>query len=236
MRASLGGKHVSGAERLVGEPLLQETVLELLRRPTSFDQMVLTVEKVEEVSLIEASLPISSRTFESVADARGFALKLLTDSGVPPRTAERGLRLLAEGAGPGGSVMRGAVLMDVETAGRLEEDPQRGVRTVRVDWKNRRAIERTLRERGMTSRTVDALALATKNILCGVVAELCWSDDPDYTTGYVASGKVGYVRIDPLKERGDPKGGRIYFIRKQDLPTLVECLEKRAFLIESLPD
>lgn len=236
MRATLEGKHVSGAERLVGEHLLEETVLELLKRPDSFDQMVLTIEKVKEIFSLKTSLPISSYTFEKVEDARELALELLLDSGVPRRTAEKGLRLLAEGPGPGGSVMRGAVLMDVETAERLEEDPRRGVRTVRIDWRDRKAVERILRERGMTGRTVDALALATKNILCGVIAELCWSDDPEYTTGYVASRRAGYVRIDPLKEKGDPKGGRIYFIRRRDLPALVECLEKRAFLIESLPD
>ena len=62
---------------------------------------------------------------------------------------------------------------------------------------------------------MDALALATKNIHCGVEAELCWSDDPDYTTGYVAGKTIGYVRIKPMKEEGVPIGGRVYFVKEE---------------------
>jgi len=234
MRASLRGAHVSGAERLVPETELAQTILQLIRRPQDYDSLVLTVEKVEEVQTVEEALPISSHRFESVEEGRSFALRMLVESGVPHRIASAGLNLLAEGPGPGGTVMRGAVLMDVDSGERLEEDPARGVRTVRVDWDRREEVEEILRERGMTLRTADALALATKNTLCGVVAELCWSDDPTYTTGYVASGKRGYVRITPLKEEGDPRGGRIYFIRKGELHRVVECLERKAFLIKSL--
>lgn len=35
------------------------------------------------------------------------------------------------------------------------------------------------------------------------VAELCWSDDPKYITGYVASKELGYQCITKLKEYGD---------------------------------
>ena len=45
----------------------------------------------------------------------------------------------------------------------------------------------------------------------GVVAELCWSDDPEYVSFYVASAKYGYKRIPVLKEYGNPIGGRVFF-------------------------
>ena len=48
--------------------------------------------------------------------------------------------------------------------------------------------------------------------LSSVRAEICWSDDPDYVAGYVASRHGGYVRFPHMKERGDPLGGRIYFV------------------------
>ncbi|MCX7735041.1 MAG: 6-carboxyhexanoate--CoA ligase, partial [bacterium] len=126
----------------------------------------------------------------------------------------------------------------VETGERLEPDKERGVRTVRVDWKNRRSIEQRLKERGIKryyiNRLLDALALATKNVYCGVISELCWSDDPDYTTGYVAGKNIGYIRIKPMKEYGVPLGGRVYFVRKDNLHQLIECLEKRSVLVEGL--
>ena len=127
--------------------------------------------------------------------------------------------------------MRGAVLMDIETGYRLEPNQERGVRTVRVDWRDRFAVRERLIREGFTDRTLDALAIAFKNIYCGVVAELCWSDDPDYLTGYVASKSCGYVRITPLKDKGDPLGGRIYFIMKENKGDLIRCLEKKALLL-----
>ncbi|MDQ7082357.1 MAG: 6-carboxyhexanoate--CoA ligase, partial [Aquificota bacterium] len=132
-------------------------------------------------------------------------------------------------------VMRGAVVMDVETGRRLEPDRERGVRTVRIDWEDREKIREEMVKRGFTDRTVDALLIATKNVICGAVAEICWSDDPDYTTGYVASPKLGYVRISPLKERGDPLGGRVYFIKGGDLERFLECVERRAFIVRGSP-
>ncbi|WP_050777679.1 6-carboxyhexanoate--CoA ligase [Hydrogenivirga sp. 128-5-R1-1] len=231
MRASLSGRHVSGAERLVGEEELTGTLCELLRRPGKHDFLKITVERVEEVHTLGKPLPVSSYEFGSVEEARKFARTMLVKSGVPEEVARLGIELLSSGANPEGGNMRGAVLLDTERGDRLEPDQRRGIRTVRVDWKDRSAVRRELLSRGFTERTLDALAIATKNINCGVVAELCWSDDPDYVTGYVASGKLGYIRITPLKEEGDPLGGRIYFIRREKVREVVECLEGKAFLI-----
>jgi 6-carboxyhexanoate--CoA ligase len=66
-----------------------------------------------------------------------------------------------------------------------------------------------------------------------MVAELCWSDDPDYTAGYVASLKTGYVRFPFLKERGDERGGRAFFVDKDsvNIASLIEYLQAAAVLI-----
>ena len=56
----------------------------------------------------------------------------------------------------------------------------------------------------------EALVLATKVQSCpGIVGELCWSDDPDYTVGYVACNGI-YHRIPNMKEMGNPIGGRVF--------------------------
>lgn len=235
MRASFKGAHVSGAERIVIYGEIPSTFLELLRRPKGeYDEMVITLERIDQPVILERSLPISSYSFESVEKARKFALQCLVDSGIRPDIAEKGITVLEEGPSPDGGNMRGAVLLDVESGERLEPDPFRGVRTVRVDWENRSKIAEYLPRTSLTERSLDAIVIATKNIHCGVNAEICWSDDPDYTTGYVASKVLGYVRIDPLKEKGNPLGGRVYFISGDKREEIIECLERRPLLVRSL--
>lgn len=232
MRASLGGLHVSGAERIVKEEDIPQTLLELLRRPGEHDFLKVTLEGLTDVVEAVMDLPVKSILLKDVHEGREFALKALLDSGVPEEVAKMGITLLSKGANPKGGNMRGAVLMDIKSGDRLEPDQERGIRTVRVDWRDRFAVREKLIKEGFTDRTLDALAIAFKNLYCGVVAELCWSDDPDYLTGYVASKSTGYVRITPLKEKGDPLGGRIYFIRRQGVRELIECLEKKAILLD----
>ncbi len=232
MRASLGGLHISGAERIVKEEDIPQTLLELLRRPGEHDFLKVTLEGLTDVVEAVMDLPVKSILLKDVHEGREFALKALLDSGVPEEVAKMGITLLSKGANPKGGNMRGAVLMDIKSGDRLEPDQERGIRTVRVDWRDRFAVREKLIKEGFTDRTLDALAIAFKNLYCGVVAELCWSDDPDYLTGYVASKSTGYVRITPLKEKGDPLGGRIYFIRRQGVRELIECLEKKAILLD----
>ena len=235
MRAELQGKHVSGAERIVKDSEIERVIKELIKRPKAYDFLNISVEEVKDFQIIPCNLPVKSFFFRSVEEAREFAVKKLVESGIKKEVAKRAVELLSKGANPMGGNMRGAILMDLETARRLEPDPQRGVRTVRFDWENREKVTEILLKRGYTLRAVDALALACKNLYCGIVAELCWSDDADYITGYVASKKVGYVRITPLKEKGNPLGGRVYFVKKNDLRKIIECLEKKTTLLAFNP-
>ncbi len=238
MRAELKGQHISGAERLIKPDAIQRTIRELIKRPKAYDKMVITLERVEEITTIPKALTIYSYDFKSVEEAHNFAIKSLSKEGIPEEIALEALKTLKRGANPKGGNMRGAVLMDIQTGERLEPDKERGIRTVRVDWKDRQEVKRVLRERGLKKpyleRLLDALALATKNMHCGVIAELCWSDDPDYITGYIAGKNLGYVRIKPMKEYGVPLGGRVYFVRREGIEKLIECLQNRAVLIENL--
>ncbi len=230
MRASLRGMHVSGAERLIRQEDISAVLCQLLKRPKEHDFLKVTLERVESWEYAKA-LPLSSYSFKSVYEAREFALSKLKDSGIPYDIARKAMEILARGPNPEGGNMRGAMLIDIENGDRLEPDPTRGVRTVRMDWESREKMRKLLLERGFTERTLDALAVASKNVYCGVMAELCWSDDPDYLTGYVASKKLGYVRITPLKEQGDPVGGRVYFVHRQKLTEIIQCLERKALLL-----
>ena len=134
--------------------------------------------------------------------------------------------------------MRGALLLDVDSGNRLEVDHSRGVRVSRmdVDPAARSAIESFLSAHSLTNpRIIEAWVLASKVALYPqVVAELCWSDDPDYLTGYVASAQNGYQRVTHLKETGCEIGGRVFFIRPTiDLSALIELLQNEPVLFDA---
>jgi 6-carboxyhexanoate--CoA ligase len=67
------------------------------------------------------------------------------------------------------------------------------------------------------------------------MAEVCISDDPDYTTGYVASAGLGYIRIPHIKRKKDRRGGRVFFLREgASVPDVMEYLEKTPVLVNSI--
>ncbi|CAM5620838.1 6-carboxyhexanoate--CoA ligase [Lysinibacillus sphaericus] len=79
--------------------------------------------------------------------------------------------------------------------------------------------------------TGKALALATKVANSPyTIAELCWSDDPEYVTGYVSNHEIGYVRITPLKREGCESGGRIFFVSDEvELRIIYTLFRKRTY-------
>lgn len=218
-----GGRHISGGERLVLRQDLEHQVQELVRRALTHevgepDYLNVTVERVREEEVLTLSaLPISSRDVQRVEQGLATALALLMEAGVSRDAALDGIGLLATGASPNGGAMRGAIVMDADTGERLESDPARGVRVSKIDWHSEElsAWYEDVRPLGIAKeRVAEALALATKVIHTqGTVAELCWSDDPGYVAGYVASATHGYVRIPHMKEWGSALGGRVFFVR-----------------------
>jgi 6-carboxyhexanoate--CoA ligase len=136
--------------------------------------------------------------------------------------------------------MRGAMLVDSQSGERLEPDRARGVRASRMDLTPAAELElrRGLAALGLDNLHVrEALVLAAKVLAApGMVAELCWSDDPDYTAGYVAAPALGYVRFPHLKPLGEERGGRAFFVRGEnpDLPALIEHLEQAVLLVDTV--
>ena len=136
--------------------------------------------------------------------------------------------------------MRGAMLIDASTGERLEPDPSRGVRVSRFDWSDEASImiERELASLGLTHfRTKEALALATKVAHApGMIAELCWSDEPDYTAGYIATRSGGYIRLPHMKRSGNAFGGRAFFIScsASDKDAIIDYLQRTPVLITAV--
>ena len=242
MRASSKGVHVSGGERIVSQPVLKQVAANLIARAFSFgqdipDDVSCRVERIDKKTLSFAKLPpISTYRVKDYLQGQLAALQLLSQCGICSRVATQALELLTEGPGPEGQVMRGAVIMDCSTGERLEHDCSRGVRVSRMDIAEefRESFISQLRERNLGHpRTVEAVILAGKVLTApGIIAELCWSDDPEYTSGYVATCTEGYQRIVPLKQEGNKIGGRVFFFDSNEtsLQTLVSYLENQTIL------
>ena len=241
MRASSGQSHLSGAERLVPQDRIGRTVNELVHRALSKqlapDQVVVTIDALGGIPVHSVtSLDLVSLNLHDRAACRENAAHILEASGVSPSAVLAAFHELEQGAAPGNGNMRGAMLIDAESGERLEPDRSRGVRVSRFDWSDEAAerIDRDLSSLGLTHfRTKEALALATKVARApGIIAELCWSDDPDYTAGYVASRIRGYVRFPQMKRGGSCFGGRAFFVRHDlDRNALIAYLQETPVLI-----
>lgn len=243
MRSSIDGKHVSGAERIVPVDRLRPTIDELVARPAESghrpDHMSLTVDELDPARVRRIrGLDIVMLDIADPQASRADAARVLEHAGVSPRAARIAIDLLLAGPGPSGTVMRGAMIVDAETGARLEQDRARGVRATRFDWSEsgENGIRALLASASLTHfRVREALALASKVAHApGIVAELCWSDDPGYTAGYVAVRACGYVRFPRLKELGSATGGRAFFVRHEgfDREAFTRYLCEEAVLID----
>ena len=229
MRAAAGNRHISGAEKLLPEAAVGAFAGALLERALHHangkpDFINLKLESVapEEVLELQA-LPVRTVEVPDAAAGRLEMLKLLRSCGIA--RAEEIVELLYRTC-----AMRGAILLDADTLTRLEPDHERGVRATYMD-------DAASAVRGANSckdHYAEAIVLATKVANApGIVAELCISDDPDYTTGYIASRELGYVRITKLKPAGSPNGGRIFLYRGDaaDAAQTIAYLEHRCVVV-----
>ena len=224
MRASLGGAHVSGAERIVTAKRIAPTLSALARRALLHERGVpdsinLKVEAQPDVLRIKA-LPVTTSVVADAEEGWAKVGEILSAAGFA-RTRE--ICGLFRETYP----MRGAMLLDADTLERLEPDRERGVRATNMDSEPSPPADRK-------NHFVEALALASKVLAApGIVGEVCVSDDPTYVTGYVAT-KDGYHRITVLKKSGDPSGGRIFLYRgpRDAVGETIRFLERQAVVVE----
>ena len=241
MRAEKNKKHLSGAEKLVEKKRIRETVSELIERAVSHekgetDLINVTVESLEAPVKKVTSLPLILAHARDEIEGKFLASKLLIGMGIPAPCVEQSISLLEKGPANGEN-MRGAIIMDLK-GNRLEPDRVRGIRASRMDITEEAANEllNALSGPGLSSYFTyisEALVLATKVAsVKGTVAELCWSDDPSYAAGYVASKEMGYIRIPHLKKKGDPSGGRVFFVNDIDVGSYIREIESLPVLVD----
>jgi len=237
MRASLRGRHISGAEGIYPYDEIKKAVDNYLIRALGHskglpDEVVITIDALKEKPLKIHALPISTLRCRSNKEAKRYLIEVLRFHGISKSAIDTALRVLS------GKTMRGASI--VEPSGmRLEPDRERGIRVskIGIEKNTESTLLRRLRKLKIATTSVkEALIIASKvAALDETIAELCISDDPDYTTGYIASKKIGYLRIPHIKRYGSKKGGRVFFVKEDpDMKSIIDFLEKKPVIISSL--
>jgi 6-carboxyhexanoate--CoA ligase len=230
--------HISGAEGIYESSEIFGTVKKYIQRALRHpkgeaDRIVITIEDIQEKPESISSLPVSTVTCNTPVEGRKIIKKLLHSIGVSNKAVNTALSILRKGA------MRGAAIITAESGLRLEPDGERGVRASRLGI-SKSALKRLgagLSRCGINTEIVrEAVILASKVAASRkVIAELCMSDDPDYTTGYVASQRFGYVRVPNIKSVENRSGGRAFFIREAaDVEKIIDYLERTPVIIDSI--
>lgn len=231
--------HISGAESICLEEEVPEILRKYLDRATTHprgkpDRVVITIEELKKPLRPIRSLPVVTIKCVSSTRAEAITETLLRSAGVSIKAITSAFQILRSG-----EAMRGAALLSASSGRRVEPDLQRGVRVSRLGIS--RTAEKTLATElnkfCINTETVrEALILASKVASCrDIAAEVCISDDPDYTTGYVSSTSLGYVRIPHIKKKRDRRGGRIFFLREDaDILRVLLYLEKTPVIVDAV--
>lgn len=234
MRSSRNGIHISGAEGIYE----YDDILGIVRAYTEraflhekgrAEEIRLTIEELKERPEMIQTLPLCTVNTRNPERAKDIATRILSSVGITERAIDEAFNAITVGV-----TMRGAMLMNIEGV-RLEPDLLRGVRVTRMGI-TPLAMERLskkLGRLGLNNTTVkEALILASKvHRYPMVLGEICISDDPNYTTGYVATRRYGYVRLPHIKRRGAQYGGRAFFITGGEINTLIKYLQTTPVLV-----
>lgn len=234
-------QHISGAEgifeRSSTASVIEGYILRAMAHPRGRpDRIEITLEGIRERPKKIWSLPIRTVACGSPQASQRHIKKILVSAGVTYTAIDEALKVVYSER-----TMRGASVICARSGRRIEPDRERGVRASRLGISRAagHALSRELIRERINSETVrEAVVLASKVASCEqVIAELCVSDDPDYTTGYVSSKKFGYVRIPHIKRKGDWRGGRVFFMRDDaDLRAAISFLEKTPVLVDKVSE
>lgn len=216
-------KHISGAERIVRMEKVPGTCDELLKRAMGHekgipDQINLKVEMLGEADILfTPSLPVLTTLVKDFDQGEALARCILGQAGISQKAVDKGWNFLMKGDGKGNG-LRGALVLDGESA-EVQNPDGLGIRATRMDYSEQADAQicSILEERSLAhTRLKEALVLATKVAAAPYAwCELCFSDNPDYHTGYVAVSGVAYFRLPFLKPR-DAVGGRVFFVSGRD--------------------
>ncbi|PLW00416.1 6-carboxyhexanoate--CoA ligase [Corynebacterium ulcerans] len=236
MRASLQGQHISGAETLVSCPTDVPRITEqFIQRAMNHakgtpDSITTKITHIAD-SDIQRVPRLLTREYQAANcnDAHSFVHQQLATV-CSSEVAYKALELLLSIRN-----MRGAVLLDAHSARRLEPDHKRGVRASNFGAapSPTPAAPHSTESETKKDHYHEALTLSSKVMSApGIIAEICISDDPDYTTGYVSLNGV-YTRVHTMKRLGSPLGGRVFILesKKASVAAAIDYIENTPVLI-----
>jgi 6-carboxyhexanoate--CoA ligase len=229
--------HISGAECICDKAALSRTSGLLIKRALTHprgnpDTVVITLEEINQKPKIVSLLNLTKVKCSSPEQAAKIIAEQITTLGISRQAIAAAMKILRSG-----NSLRGAVLISALSGKRLDPDKKRGVRVSRLDISpaSEKKLSATLSVLKINTPTVkEALTLASKVASCkGIIAEICISDDPHYTTGYIASKKTGYLRLPNIKKAGEMSGGRVFFVADEaPIAEIIEYLQKKPVLAE----
>jgi 6-carboxyhexanoate--CoA ligase len=230
--------HISGAEGIYGSDEINRISADYISRALEHprgrpDTIVITLESIKERPARAPLLAVTTEDCRSPEHARDIIARHISALGISDRALAAALKVLRSD-----KTMRGASLISAMSGKRLEPDKARGIRVTRlgIDKSSVMRLGKRLSALKIDTPTVrEALILASKVASCkDIVAEICISDDPDYTTGYVATRITGYLRIPNIKRHGEMHGGRVFFLHPSaDIEKTIYYLEKKAVILET---
>lgn len=222
-----GGHHISGAERIVKleevgaiAQSLADRALHHSKGTADFINITVDLIPPEKITYIDC-LKVEEHKTSSISESHQLATDLLQGPHISETAVLKSISLLKSLD----KSMRGAMLVDAITGERIDSG-NRGVRVSHMDSFDSEKL-------GENEHMREALVLASKvQSAEGIVGELCWSDDPDYTVGYVACNDI-YHRIPSMKEFGSNLGGRVFFVKPNtDVDCVIKYLEKAPVLVQ----
>ena len=192
----------------------------------------MTIERIDSTKIRKIpALPICTCNVNGENDARAALHALLNHVGIGAKAVLSALNLIESD-----TPLSGAALVDALTGKRLDTVSTGGIRVSRLGIEDTAlgSFETAASYGPYTYRVIEAVMLASKTASYpGVIAEVCISDNPGYTTGYVSCRGLGYIRIPHIKREGDARGGRVYFIdNRVDIDSLAEYLQHTPVMID----
>lgn len=238
--------HLSGAERILGKTDIANATTALIERGFNHEKgeadfINLKIEEIDEDDILYLpALAVSKIACENPVMAKNFVVSKLAQLGID--NGEKIYDLIE--ANPN---LSGAMLVDADTLCPLGDCNERGIRATFMD-----SASGGLKK--FKNHFAEALILATKVAYCpNIIAEICISDDPNYTTGYIASKELGYIRLENMKTYGSAIGGRIFIYKssgvgkendiaqeiftqtgKDDIENAISYLEKQCVLVTGI--
>lgn len=236
-----GGKHISGAERILREDEIEDELINVYRRAITHERgkpdfINLKIEEIDEDDIIyRKRLNINQHHVNAKEEGLELAKEILNENSVSEESAEIAIQSILNLE----ESMHGAMLIDKDSGERLDNKGNKGVRVTGIASADIAKYKESLKNDGREGLHLEeALILASKIASAkGIAAELCWSDDPSYVIGYVGT-KDNYERIPILKDKGNPIGGRVFFVDTNQLnddytlDDLIDYLENQIVLIE----